>query len=100
MFISLNFDYIFLNEQSQMDTLRKYLEEAMGFKYKVILNHRGLLCVRNNKIMKDDECWLNEWINREVEDLMIEYGVDMMFVAHEHQYMRFKPFQMMVPTQD
>lgn len=24
---------------------------------------------------------------------MIEYGVDMAFVAHDHQYMRFKPFQ-------
>lgn len=46
-FISNNFDYFQSNEAQQMETLRKFLEEGKGFEYKVLLNHRGLLCLRD-----------------------------------------------------
>lgn len=36
-----------------------------------MLNHRGFFCVRDKK-MNDDECYLNLWIFKEIEDLMIE----------------------------
>lgn len=58
-----------------------------------MLNHRGLFCLRNPKIMSDAECWLNMWIFKEIEDLMIKYEFDMFLAAHDHQYMRFKPMQ-------
>lgn len=53
--------------------------------YKIVLNHRPFICLRDNtNKIDDDECWLNMWKFKEFEDIMNDAGLDIMLAGHEH----------------
>lgn len=96
-FIVVNFDYLYLN-RDRMDELAKELfnwmeertkqaSERDDVRYKVFMTHRPFLC----SDLKGRDCFINLYIFRMFEDLLLREGFDLALNGHIHAYIRHKP---------
>ena len=101
-FISINFDFIFVLQPSQLPTVIEWFSSRLalmanstGVQWKVFYSHRPIYC--NDPTFTED-CVANFYFFKLFDELLLKYSFHLVVNGHLHYYSRLRPMRSLTPV--